>query len=1133
MYAFIPYSLVLSVICLSVSVLSHASQETAKYKQISPVSANHADYNNLAGNSNKNNAAAIKYIDFDQGDDEGTGTRDDPWRHHPWDENSRGNAANSHGVNTYVFKKGVTYRGRLFADESGTSDAPIRLTVDPDWGQGDAVLAGSTQVTDGWKLCGEKYTSKLPAQSKEKSWCHTIKTESAPRLLWYLDESGITRIPVARNPDWEITNIDDPRSQWFELTDVIIEVIIEASNTNNLVKGDIVTVQPVKRQSGRLKKQVKLSQIKIIDVQGNRLTLEIRNWFNKLMQPGDTLSNGEAEARIKQIKGTHSIIRRLVDNENLPASTPNAYRGATIWAERRGMPKADAAIIIDSNPDEYSLRANFHRAAGSGPRPHDRYYLEGLPEFLDSAGEYHYQETGSDAGVLILRLPQDRDPNQSIIEVANRNTILEVRNQSNIEITGLAFRFSNQIAPGTRQSRHAPIHASAIQIRGNVDNIKIVECDFSFLPSGIFVFPEVKSGPSRIDYIKINNNSFKEIDGSAIALGNGRNHYKMKKYGSRLIHVEINKNTLANIGYRTLAHYGTGSHGDAIQVAGGEVVEVAENQIERVWGSGISVTTGSEYQRGQVERPFLRSMIHDNTVIDSLLGAQDGGGINAWMGGPAYIYNNISGNPVGCMYSRYKTSMRRNWYRRGCYGVGIYLDGQYKGYVFNNITWGKNNNVNDRIYNSAAFNEAMGFMNSVFHNTFYRFGTGLHKGMFQHNRSYYLGNLFIDMGVNYIQQEPLSETIDYATLAFSHNQFYGEVKNFGKLGSGRSDIYKNLDGWKNAMHRLGLMSHDTGSIIMDAPVQNAEEHDFRPQSDSPAIDSGVKVFVPWALYGVVGEWHFLRRNSNPSVVNGENINMNSGWIKRDMFHLIPRNDLLCENTKSTDYAEGTLEDWIPGALKFDGKSRYCHLSSADLAISSSRVANGPDDRRINSSQRPAGINMASDNFLIETVIRPNINSGPAGLVEKRDSRGYSLELGPTGHVVFTLYYGSEISQRISSNHVNDGYWHHILVEVDRSLPDGISIYIDGELANGEWHGVAMKTASLSNDAEFMLGRSVNGYYAGLMDFLRISHGTLAQAETDIRELYAWEFNGPFLRDMKGNMPLGIRDVGAIEYIPEK
>ena len=63
MYAFIPYSLVLSVICLSVSVLSHASQETAKYKQISPVSANHADYNNLAGNSNKNNAAAIKYID--------------------------------------------------------------------------------------------------------------------------------------------------------------------------------------------------------------------------------------------------------------------------------------------------------------------------------------------------------------------------------------------------------------------------------------------------------------------------------------------------------------------------------------------------------------------------------------------------------------------------------------------------------------------------------------------------------------------------------------------------------------------------------------------------------------------------------------------------------------------------------------------------------------------------------------------------------------------------------------------------------------------------------------------------------------------------------------------------------------
>lgn len=56
--------------------------------------------------------------------------------------------------------------------------------------------------------------------------------------------------------------------------------------------------------------------------------------------------------------------------------------------------------------------------------------------------------------------------------------------------------------------------------------------------------------------------------------------------------------------------------------------------------------------------------------------------------------------------------------------------------MFNNIVWGKQNDVNERIYNSCAFNEAQGFMNTVFNNTFARCGVGLHKGMLQHNRCY-------------------------------------------------------------------------------------------------------------------------------------------------------------------------------------------------------------------------------------------------------------------------------------------------------------------------------------------------------------------------------------------------------------
>ena len=1050
-----------------------------------------------------------RYIDFENGDDRNEGTRQAPWKHHPWDRSASGNASLSRGIQTYIFKKGVTYRGFLDANESGTPDIPIRLTVDPEWGHGKAVLAGSTAFADGWEKCSEKVINKLPGNSKGQVWCRSIQIDHSPQLIWEKRGADITRISIARSPNWEIVERDDPRSQWYELSDVIVELILDVENIQNFSVGDSLSIRPNRPPTAWLITQKKYPLIKVINTKNGKLHVEVQNWHEKLLQSGDFISNGRVERPIKGIGGTHSILRRLVDRTNLGAAETDAYTGGTIWAERRTMPKVDAAIIVSSSWNEHSVSANFHRKASSGPRAYDRYFLEGLPEFLDSPGEYLYQRSGKHTGVLILRLPGDKDPNRSIIEVANSQVILQIKNQSNIEVGGLSFQFSNQLAPGTPESRHAALYASAIQIRGDTNNIKIDNCDFSYLPAGVVAFPEDRASPSILDNIEISDNVFKEIDGSPIALGNGQSYFKLKKNGSRLIHVTILRNKLEKIGYRTLGQFGVGSHGDGIQVMGGEMIEVAGNQIDQVWGSGISVTLGAEHRNGKVERPLLRSMVYHNTIVNSLLGAQDGGGINSWMGGPAYIFNNISGNPVGCMHSRQKTSTRKNWYRRGCYGVGIYLDGQYKGYVFNNIIWGNNNNVNDRIYNSVALNEAMGFMNIVFNNTFYRFGTGLHKGMFQHNRNYYLGNLFLDMGLSFIEQEPRSDTIDYGTLAFTKNQFFGKTSWFGKFGTHPSNIYQNFETWQSALRDYELMGYDTGTKINQQPVRDAQEHDFHPTNNSPTIDNGVKVFVPLALYGVVGEWHFLRRNDHPAIINGENSNMNAEWVKRDMFHQIPRNDLQCISTDQQNFEFGTLENWIPGALRFDGKTRYCHLREPEISLKS--------------------FDMGTNNFLIEMVVASDMSAGAAGLVGKRGDKGYALELNRDGHIHVILDYGGLYSARVSSESINDGQWHHILIDVDRTQPYGIMIYIDGNLSNGEWRGAPMQALGLTNNADFLVGRSTQGKFSGRLDFLRISRGTLNQAETNIGELYSWEFDGPFLRDFYGQLPINSRDVGAVEF----
>ncbi len=66
----------------------------------------------------------MRYIDFEAGDDGNAGTKAAPWKHHPWDGDAAGKAKACEGIHTYVFKRGVIYRGHLLADDSGEPATP-------------------------------------------------------------------------------------------------------------------------------------------------------------------------------------------------------------------------------------------------------------------------------------------------------------------------------------------------------------------------------------------------------------------------------------------------------------------------------------------------------------------------------------------------------------------------------------------------------------------------------------------------------------------------------------------------------------------------------------------------------------------------------------------------------------------------------------------------------------------------------------------------------------------------------------------------------------------------------------------------------------------------------------------------
>jgi hypothetical protein len=166
------------------------------------------------------------------------------------------------------------------------------------------------------------------------------------------------------------------------------------------------------------------------------------------------------------------------------------------------------------------------------------------------------------------------------------------------------------------------------------------------------------------------------------------------------------------------------------------------------------------------------------------------------------------------------------------------------------------------------------------------------------------------------------------------------------------------------------------------------------------------------------------------------------------------------------------------------------------------------------------------NMLIEAYFKTTTGHTGGVLMEKLNGSGYSLAISSNGRLSFTVKGAGASAVVESAARVNDGQWHHAIAELDRGAPQ-LTIYLDGR-KDASARGLD-GSVSLANDGNLHVGGTPAGRYLdGALDFLRLAHGTLADADTTIEELYAWEFDGPFLRDFTGrSATAGGRDGGAI------
>ncbi len=151
-----------------------------------------------------------RYIDFEGGSDSNDGkTPGTAWKHHPKDPNAGGTAKSDTGGDTFIFKRGVDYRGTLMLGTlEAPKSAPVRFTSDPGWGTGEAVICGSETVS-GWKQ--GKTNDNIP--SGNDIWYADLSF--SPRNIWIIKDGEVIRIPQARTPNWKESDPEDVMSEWW------------------------------------------------------------------------------------------------------------------------------------------------------------------------------------------------------------------------------------------------------------------------------------------------------------------------------------------------------------------------------------------------------------------------------------------------------------------------------------------------------------------------------------------------------------------------------------------------------------------------------------------------------------------------------------------------------------------------------------------------------------------------------------------------------------------------------------------------------------------------------------------------------------------------------------------------------
>lgn len=1102
---------------------------------------------------------SVFYIDFESGDDSNPGSREAPWKHHPWDPNATGQSASTRGAHTYVFKQGVIYRGVLRPNgDQGNPTDPIRLTRDPSWGEGEAKIYASELVST-WER------EAHPGIEVDRDQIWMAEVDFLPRTLWMIDdeaEEPIHRLTLARWPNWGESDPNDVLREWpvwenpewwrdgnafyrMEVNGRPLHLGIDTANFTRpaedyigatvwsewgIVMGSpypaLVEGFDEEQRGVAFRGPWTFDALEVI-IRNNRYHLEDKPWM--LDEAGEfwveRLGDNQARIylRLPEDRDPNTVTieagrhYNIIDtNELLHVHISGlTFRFTNVWW--------DYNFPAWAHPD---LRAAVIRLNGSGDNikvHHNRFEHVNMPIRMD---------VGS--------------TEQTIGHVAIHDNVMHHTEHGAVR---LAARFSNETPTTYGEFVHADV------LRNDLYRIgwRILSGEHGHAVD--LVHPTTSH---------IAGNFLYRIAGWGISVFGGKPSANwidtLEVPLSRHI---IHQNSVIDCLLKS-------NDWGAIETWQGGTFYVFDNYVFNpvafkhwVWQEGDSDNIGSFGHAYYLDGSFK------NYVFNNI-----GAGRNNELG-----TRSVNTTAIQNIYSF------ENWFFNNTF------------HRFAEMTRQQEPSASRYRYLGNIFNDTSRFV--------FRLTDPQDVEPDPNAFHYQTGGSF-----------------NYPTIALGENLMYQVPERLGAFEE-TGAVFRSLAGFRDALSRVGAQRSDLGEILDGSPLRDADAGNFRPLEEGAAQEGGVTVFVPWALANVVGEWQFTLNRADPNEVFDEHWTMTRAYTNRNRYRETPRYSLLGSDFTESHYVDGPLANWTRSALHIssdqtltisglDVRSQPSNAASTptvmhefpwgtaeipeEVALGESvrivvQLSESPGDQQVGAhlhwmrpqawggfadlgrvsdlgnnrysiefnAPRPDGlaswnfmlflspdnswetrtsevqisvpvaaprmaglhrtVDIDEEDLLIEVHFRTEDANG--ALVEKITDAGYSLALvNGQPELRFVDSAGASYRASIEIN-LADGDWHHLLVELDRA-GQAVRFYVNGRELTVTTDG-NFPMASLSNESDFVVGRDL----AVSLDFLRVAQSTLARSRTTIEELYQWQKNGPQYRDFAGRDRRERNAIGAL------